>query len=177
MRRHGFGGLLTDDQWHRLISSTPPSTFTGGQVLLRQGDTGTGVHLILDGRLRVESVYVDGTRAPLAFRSRGEILGESVLAGGEVARSATVVALTDGAAVHLPAERFQRRLEELDLVSRLWESVVRRQSESDQIRVQLSRLPAERRLPAALVHLAAMLGEPIRPHSPTAQSAPAKACS
>lgn len=161
MRRHGFGGLLTDDQWHRLVSSTHPSAFTRGQVLLHQGDTGTGVHLILDGRLRVESVYVDGTRAPLAFRSRGEILGESVLAGGGVTRSATVVALTDGATIHLPAERFQHRLKELDLVSRLWESVVRRQSESDQIRVQLSRLPAERRLPAALVHLATMLGEPI----------------
>ena len=163
MRRHGFGGLLTDDQWHRLVSSIPPGPFTCGQVLLYQGDTGTGVHLVLYGRLRVESVHADGTRMPLAFRSRGEILGESVLAGGGVPRNATVIALTDGATIHLPAERFQRRLTELDLITRLWESVIRRQSESDQIRVQLSRLPAERRLPAALVHLATMLGEPIPP--------------
>lgn len=161
MRRHGFGGLLTDDQWYRLVSSAPPSPFAQGQVLLHQGDTGTGIHLILDGRLRVESVHADGTRAALAFRSRGEILGESVLAGGGVTRNASVVALTDGATVHLPTERFQYRLTELDLVTRLWESVIRRQSESDQIRVQLSRLPAERRLPAALVHLATMLGEPM----------------
>ena len=160
MHRHGFGGLLTDDQWHRLVSSNPLSPFKDGQVLLRQGETGTGVHLILDGRLRVESVYADGTAAPLAFRSRGEILGESALAGGGLTRNATVTALSTGATVHILAERFQARLKELGLLPLLWESVFQRQNESDQIRVQLSRLPVERRLPAALVHLAAMLGEP-----------------
>lgn len=160
MRRHGFGGLVSDERWNQLVSSAPHHPFSTGQALLNQGDTGQGIHLILSGRARVVSVYADGTSAPLAFRSCGEILGESVLAGRGRARNATVTALSDGSTVYLSAERFQSRLRELDLVHVLWESVLKRQDESDQIRLQLARLPADRRLPAALVHLAAMLGEP-----------------
>ena len=160
MRRYGFGALLADDQWDRLIHSFPVTFFVPGQVLLAQGAPGKGIHLLLDGRVRVESVYADGTAAPLAFRSRGEVLGESVLAGGGLSRNATVTALSDCVTICTFAERFQGRLKELGLVPLLWESVFKRQIESDQIRVQLARMPAERRLPAALVHLAAMVGEP-----------------
>lgn len=160
MRRHGFSGLLSDEQWNQLVSSASRRVFRSGDALLNQGDTGLGVHLVLSGRVRVVSVYADGTSAPLAFRTRGEILGEPVLAGGGRTRNATVTALCEGSTAYLPAERFQNRLRDLDLVHALWESVFQRQGESDQIRVQLARLPAERRLPAALVHLAAMLGEP-----------------
>ncbi|WP_026119220.1 Crp/Fnr family transcriptional regulator [Nocardiopsis ganjiahuensis] len=160
MRRHGFGGLLSDEQWRQLISMAPRHPFSTGQALLNQGDTGQGIHLMISGRVRVVSVYADGTAAPLAFRARGEILGESVLAGGGRTCSATVTALSGGSTVYLSAERFQSRLRELGLVDVLWDSAFQRQDESDRIRVQLARLPAERRLPAALVHLAAMLGEP-----------------
>ncbi|WP_049567070.1 Crp/Fnr family transcriptional regulator [Nocardiopsis sp. SBT366] len=163
MPRHGFGELVSDELWSRLVSSAPHRPFEAGQALINQGDIGQGVHLILSGRARVESVYADGTSAPLAFRTHGEILGESVLAGGGRTRNATVTALCGGSTAYLPAERFQNRLRELNLVDALWESVFKRQDESDQIRVQLARLPAERRLPAALVHLAAMLGEPTPP--------------
>ena len=161
MHRYGFGALLTDDQWDHLTHGFSVTPFVAGEVLLSQGSQGKGIHLLLSGRVRVESVYADGTAAPLAFRSRGEILGESVLAGGGLSRNATVTALSSCVTIHTFAERFQRRLKELDLVPLLWESVFKRQNESDQIRIQLARMPAERRLPAALVHLAAMVGEPI----------------
>lgn len=161
MLRHGFGGLLTDREWDRLTVSVPPTPFTPGQALLRQGDTGSGVHLMLSGRARVESVRADGTSVPLAFRSYGDVLGESVLAGEGRARNATVTAMGAGSTAYLSAAHFQRRLTALGLGAALWRSVFERQDESDQIRVQQAVLPAERRLPAALVHLASMLGEPI----------------
>jgi CRP-like cAMP-binding protein len=160
MRRRGFGGLVSDERWKQLVSVASRRSFSTGQALLHQGDTGHGVHLMLSGRVRVVSAYADGTSAPLAFRTRGEILGESVLAGGGRTRNATVTALSDGSTAYLSAERFQSRLRELSLADALWDSAFQRQDESDRIRVQLARLPAERRLPAALVHLAAMLGEP-----------------
>lgn len=160
MRRHGFGGLLSDEQWNQLVSTAQRRSFRPGEALLNQGDQGLGVHLMLSGRARVASVYADGTSAPLAFRTYGEILGESVLAGGGRTCNATVTALSASSTAYLGAGRFQGRLRELDLVPVLWESVLSRQDESDHVRVQLARLPAERRLPAALVHLAAMLGEP-----------------
>ncbi|MGW8527309.1 MULTISPECIES: Crp/Fnr family transcriptional regulator [Nocardiopsidaceae] len=161
MPRHGFGGLLTDLEWARLTVAIPRTPFTPGQTLLRQGETGSGVHLILSGRARVETTRTDGTSVPLAFRSYGDVLGESVLAGEGRARNATVTAMCEGSTVYLTAPHFQSRLTELKLVAALWRSVFERQDESDQIRVQQAVLPAERRLPAALVHLASMLGEPI----------------
>ncbi|WP_239643038.1 Crp/Fnr family transcriptional regulator, partial [Nocardiopsis alkaliphila] len=113
MHRYGFGALLADDQWDRLVHGFPVTSFVPRQVLLAQGTLGKGIHLLLNGRVRVESVYADGTADPLAFRSRGEIFGESVLAGGRLSRNATVTALSGCTTIYTLAERFQGRLKEL----------------------------------------------------------------
>lgn len=162
MRRRGFGGLVSDEQWKQLVSAASRRPFSTGQALLHQGDTGHGVYLMLSGRVRVVSDYADGTSAPLAFRACGEILGESVLAGSGRTCNATVTALSDGSTAYLTTEHFQRKIRELDLMPVLMDSTLNRQGESDQIRGQLAQLPAKRRLSAALVHLAAVFGEPIR---------------
>lgn len=161
MRRRGFGGLISDEQWNEFVSTASYRPFTTGQALLNQGDTVHGVHLMLSGRVRVVSVYADGTSALLAFRTCGEILGESALAGGGRTCNATVTALSDGSMAYLTAEHFQRKLRELDLMHVLMGSTLNRQEESDQIRGRLARLPSKRRLSAALVHLAEVFGEPI----------------
>lgn len=161
MLRRGFGGLITDAQWRSLTSSTVPRPFTPGQTLLRQGDNGVGVHLILSGSARVVSVSADGTAVPLAFRTSGEVLGEPALTAVDRVRNATVTAVNGGSTVFISAERFQRRLAELGLETALWRSVLMRQAESDQLRIQQATLTAERRLSAALVQLAGMLGEPM----------------
>lgn len=161
MGRRGFGGLVSDGQWERLLASAVPRTFTAGQTLLRQGEASGGVHLMVGGRAKVVSVRADGSCVPLAFRASGEMLGESALVGAERPRNATVTALCPGSTAFLPALRFQRLLTELGLEAVLWRSVLMRQDEGDRIRVQQTVLPAERRLPAALVHLASVVGEPI----------------
>ena len=161
MRRRGFGGLISDEQWKQLVSSASRRPFSTGQALLHQGDTGHGVHLLLSGRVRVVSDYADGTSAPLAFRTCGEILGESVLAGGGRTCNATVTALSDGSTAYLTTEHFQRKIRELDIMPVLIDSALNRQGESDQIRGRLAQLPAQRRLSAALVHLASVFGEPL----------------
>ncbi|MFV2196939.1 Crp/Fnr family transcriptional regulator [Nocardiopsis sp. LOL_012] len=161
MRRHGFGGLVTDEQWRRLVAAAVPRTFTTGDALLRQGETGAGVHLMVSGRAKVVFLRADGSRVPLAFRACGEMLGESALVGAERPRNATVTALCPSTTAFLPAARFQRLLSELDLQAVLWRSVLMRQDEGDSIRVRQAALPVELRLPAALLHLASVVGEPI----------------
>lgn len=161
MRRRGFGGMITDVQWRQLLHGVPRRPFDAGQTLLRQGEAGVGVHLVLSGHARVVSLHEDGTAVPLAFRTCGEVLGESVLVGRDRARNATVTAMGPGSTAFLKASDFRRRLTELGLEAALWRSVLVRQDESDRIRIQQTVLPAERRLPAALLHLAAMLGEAI----------------
>ncbi|OOC54296.1 MULTISPECIES: Crp/Fnr family transcriptional regulator [Nocardiopsis] len=161
MDRRGFGGLVTDGQWERLLASAVPRTFAEGQMLLRQGEVGGGIHLMVRGRAKVVSVRADGSCVPLAFRTCGEMLGESALAGAGRPRSATVTALSPTSTAFLPVERFQRLLAELGLEPVLWHSALMRQDEGDRIRMRQTALPAERRLPAALLHLASVMGEPI----------------
>lgn len=110
MRRRGFGGLVSDEQWKQLVSEASRRPFSAGKTLLHQGVTGHGVHLMLSGRVRVVSDYADGTSAPLAFRTCGEILGESVLAGGGRTCNATVTALSGGSTAYLTTEHFQRKI-------------------------------------------------------------------
>jgi CRP-like cAMP-binding protein len=116
---------------------------------------------MVSGRAKVASTRADGSCVPLAFRAPGEMLGESALAGAGRPRNATVTALCQGSTAFLPAERFRRLLAELELESALWNSVLMRQDEGDRIRMQQTSLPAERRLPAALLHLASVMGEPL----------------
>lgn len=39
MRRRGFGGLISDEQWSELVSTASRRPFSTGQALLNQGDT------------------------------------------------------------------------------------------------------------------------------------------
>jgi hypothetical protein len=81
---------------------------SAGQVLIRQGDKGSAVYLILDGVIRVER---DGEW--LAEYGPGALLGERAsLEGGE--RTATLVAVTPCRVASVDASQFDRAaLEEL----------------------------------------------------------------
>ncbi len=114
---------------------------------------------MVSGPAKVVRVRADGSRVPLAFRAPGEMLGETALTGARRPRTATVTALCPSCTAFLPAPRFQRLLAELDLQAALWHSVLLHREEGN-LRVQHAALPAERRLPAALVHLASVVGEP-----------------
>jgi len=79
-----------------------------GTTLVRQGDEGSEVYLVLDGVLRVE---VNGER--LAEYGPGALLGERAhLEGG--ARTSSLVAVTTCRVASVPAESLDRAsLEEL----------------------------------------------------------------
>ena len=73
-----------------------------GEVLVRQGEPGTSIYLVLDGALRVDR---DGQR--LAEYGPGAILGERAhLEGG--ARTATLVAVTPCQVASVEASQFDR---------------------------------------------------------------------
>ncbi|MDX8410921.1 MAG: cyclic nucleotide-binding domain-containing protein [Mariprofundaceae bacterium] len=69
--------------------------FKEGETLLEQGDEDTAAYLIKDGWLQVVRKYGE-QEEPVATLGPGEIVGELGLAGMVVARSASVIALTDG---------------------------------------------------------------------------------
>ncbi|WP_338036258.1 Crp/Fnr family transcriptional regulator [Nocardiopsis chromatogenes] len=158
--RRGLGGLLDDRQWARLLAEGARARFSPGEALMRQGDPGSTVHLLAEGHARVVRVRADGTTVPLAFRAAGDVLGEPMLVPGGGERSATVTAVGPCATAVFPAERFRRIVGERGLESALWESTLARQMESDALRAEQAALPAEQRLPVALLYLARALGVP-----------------
>jgi CRP-like cAMP-binding protein len=67
-------------------------TFNEGEVLMRQGDDGIGLYIILSGKVKVEKADKTGRQVELASNGPGDIMGEfSVLDGAK--RTATVTAV------------------------------------------------------------------------------------
>lgn len=66
-------------------------TFNEGEVLMRQGDDGIGLYIILSGKVKVEKSDQTGKKVEQASNGPGDIMGEfSVLDGAK--RTATVIA-------------------------------------------------------------------------------------
>ncbi len=77
----------------------------GGETLMRQGEPGDSMYLLVSGRLRTYIDDEDGTRRVVREVSRGQIVGEISLYTGEP-RSATLVAIRDSVLVRLAKADF-----------------------------------------------------------------------
>ncbi|PSK95740.1 CRP-like cAMP-binding protein [Murinocardiopsis flavida] len=160
MARQGFGSLLTDTQWQELASGGSPRSYRPDDLIMIQGDPGTTVHLIVHGIAKVLLIQPEGTEVPLAFRAAGELLGEPSIWSRQ-RRAATVVAASACTTRVFRSDRFRRRIQAAGLESAVWQTILRRQRESDELRAEWSVLSARRRLAAALLRLSDTLGEPI----------------
>lgn len=76
----------------------------GGQTLMRQGDAGDALYLLVSGRLRVY-IEEDGQQRVVREVSRGQVVGEMSLITDEP-RSATLVAIRDSVLVSLGKDDF-----------------------------------------------------------------------
>lgn len=164
MARQGFGGRLADGQWLRLVHSGRRKKHNPGETIVRQGETGATVHLLVDGKVKITATRAEGAETPLAFRGYGEILGEFAAWSG-TPRAATAVAVETCRTRVFPSERFRSLVRELGMEEMVWENILARQRESDEVRAEQNTLPAGRRLAAALVRLARSLGDPIAPET------------
>ncbi|GGL27930.1 Crp/Fnr family transcriptional regulator [Planomonospora parontospora] len=64
-------------------------TYPPAHVLIREGDTGDTVHLLIDALVKVTAFVENGSRTLLAIRANGDIVGEMAALDGSP-RSATV---------------------------------------------------------------------------------------
>ncbi|HQU41364.1 MAG: hypothetical protein B7Z73_00595 [Planctomycetia bacterium 21-64-5] len=108
--------------------------FAPGQVVMKQGDTGRSMFIVLHGRVRIT---IERDRRPprlLAYLGPGEHFGDMVLLGDGV-RSATVTAVVDTELLELDREQFNQLLLTVPefsanlgrtLVSRLRQEMTRR---------------------------------------------------
>jgi CRP/FNR family transcriptional regulator, cyclic AMP receptor protein len=69
-------------------------SFKPGEALMRQGENGIGLFIILEGKVRVEKNDSSGRQVEIAENGPGDILGEMAVFDG-APRSASVVASTE----------------------------------------------------------------------------------
>lgn len=106
----------------RLIESGYVLAFEPGDTIIRQGDEGSAMYLVLQGKVRVETAGVRGA-VQLAELGRGACLGEvSVLTGS--ARTASVVAITPVQLVAFESHRIDRVIDAYPRVRKLLEAMV-----------------------------------------------------
>ena len=127
-----FAGTMTAAELDRLAAKLQLKTFPRGTVIVRQGDMGASMFVLVDGKVTV-SVHLRAGEERVATLGAGDIVGEmSLLTGAR--RSATVTATRQVSALEIA----KPALEELlvgshGLIQRFAEMVEQRQAEIDHI--------------------------------------------
>src|SRR5262249_39547720 len=88
-----FSGI-PKDELVSLLTAVRPVKVPAGAVVVREGEPGDTLFLIVQGTLRVSTKGADGEDVPLAALGAGDFFGEVALLTGRP-RTATVAALTE----------------------------------------------------------------------------------
>jgi NADPH-dependent 2,4-dienoyl-CoA reductase/sulfur reductase-like enzyme/Fe-S-cluster-containing hydrogenase component 2/CRP-like cAMP-binding protein len=94
---------------HILAASTPQIVMPG-EALIREGEYGRDLHLILDGGLELRATGMDGGALPLAIARRGEYVGEDGMLTG-LPYKATAMAQAPTLVLSVPEQVIQRLME------------------------------------------------------------------
>jgi CRP/FNR family transcriptional regulator, cyclic AMP receptor protein len=104
-----FAGLDKKDL-QVLTNACQERTYKAGSTLIKQGDTGVGLYVIISGTVRItQANNPDKAEVDLGTAGPGNVLGEMALLD-DLPRSATVTAITDVTALLLPVWEFRTTL-------------------------------------------------------------------
>ena len=142
-----FAGL--DDAGRtRLAEACPEHLFGAGERIVRQGDAGQSMFVVLDGRVRIT---LEPSGQEVAVTSRGGFFGEMSMLTGEP-RTATVSALDDALLVEITADRFRElALARTGLVEQVSEMVVARRAGLESARAAAEQAHAKAPARAGLI--------------------------
>lgn len=150
----GLAAILSADIWSRLISAGAARVFEPGRVLMQQGEVADHVVVILDGRVKVTKVDVDGNTLVVAIRGAGELVGELALLREDHRRTATVTALDWCSTRIIALGEFSALARERGLDGRMLRHVAQRLVEAEDVRADLAVVPAGQRVVKTLLRLA-----------------------
>ena len=102
-----FGGLDAQ-QRSDVAKAMRDVSFTAGQVIFSRGDPGRDVYLVLDGKVRISVVTVEGRELAFSMATFGSIFGEiAALDGGTRTAFATATTAVKAATLsHVEFKRF-----------------------------------------------------------------------
>jgi CRP-like cAMP-binding protein len=132
LRRIGMLQVLTQAQIERLAAESVERVYAAGEPVIRQGDPGASLFVIMSGRVEVTAQPEGAPSVRLAVLEAGDYFGEMSLMTG-APRSATVAAAVETALLEVSKEAFRHILAaQPDLVERLAAALQVRQSERAQ---------------------------------------------
>ncbi len=143
LRRIGMLEVLAPEQIGRLAEESIERVYAAGEPVIRQGDPGTSLFVIMSGRVEVTVQQAGVAPVRLATLEQGGYFGEMSLMTGEP-RSATVTALVEARLLEVGKEAFGRILAaQPDLVEQLGAALQVRVSERAQAMAVVGRIAPE----------------------------------
>jgi CRP/FNR family cyclic AMP-dependent transcriptional regulator len=102
---------LDKKELQALGNSCQERKYSAGSTLFHQGDTGVGLYVITNGKVRItQAINPDRAEEELGIEGPGAVLGEMALLD-ELPRSATITAIDDVTALLLPVWEFRSTLQ------------------------------------------------------------------
>lgn len=142
-----FSTLSTDARL-KLSRGAQDHLFAAGEDIVRQGDSGSSMFVVLEGRVRV---VLEPSGQEVAAIDPGGFFGEMSMLTGDP-RTATVRAAADVRLLEIPAERFRDlALEEPGLIEHVSKAIVTRLAELDSARAAATAAHATAAAPRSLL--------------------------
>jgi CRP-like cAMP-binding protein len=154
-----FIALLSDGDRESLLGLGGPRSFARGERLMRQGEPGDGVLIVLEGHVKASHIDVHGREMVLSFRGPGDVLGElTFMHAGP--RSSNVTAIEPVAARAVGASAFRAYLMEYPTAAlTLIDVISARLRDANRKRVQFGDLDTIGRVAARLIELGERYGD------------------
>ncbi len=96
---------LSLDQIEQLTTRARSHRYRRNQIIFNEGDPGTALYMIVEGRVKMSQSSPDGKERTLALLSPGDVFGEMALLD-EQARSADAVVVEDAELLVVPRKDF-----------------------------------------------------------------------
>lgn len=150
--------VLTPAEQAHVLAHAVTRRFARNATVLRKGDEGTGMLIVLQGRLRVGVVTEDGQEVALNVLGPGDLIGEIALLDGG-ARSADVTALEDCQLLMVPRGYFLQLMQSnVDLCLRVVQVLCARLRRANASLEEIATLNLPARLGRLLLRLADQYG-------------------
>lgn len=103
---------LSNKEIEKLSNLCRINDFAAGVLLVKEGDIGDQLYILISGEVRVFTYDQDGNEIVLAHLEKGHCFGEqAILTAEPILRNASVLALTDVKTIIITHEAFQKCLE------------------------------------------------------------------
>jgi CRP/FNR family transcriptional regulator, cyclic AMP receptor protein len=154
-----FLALLSDRDRELLLELGRARRFASGEYLIRQGDPGDHLLILLEGHVKASTVDSRGREVVLSFRGPGDVLGELTFTRADP-RSSNVIAIEAIQARAIAASEFSLYLKQRSTAAlTLIDVISRRFRDANDARLQFGDLDTVGRVAARLTELCERYGD------------------